>query len=214
MCGIVGIAGTRDVAPVILEALRRLEYRGYDSAGIATLDHGTIDRRRAPGKLNMLGAVLHDRPLHGSTGIGHTRWATHGAPTESNAHPHATAQVAIVHNGIIENFRELKAELTAKGHKFESETDSETAAHLVTQLMREGLAPDEAAKKAVARLTGAYSIAMIFKDHEGLLVGGGRAAPRRWRWAMPTPKPISARTPSRWRLSPIASPIWKKAMWW
>src|ERR1700716_4054259 len=98
MCGIVGIAGTRDVAPVILEALRRLEYRGYDSAGIATLDHGALDRRRAPGKLNMLAGVLQDRPLHGSTGIGHTRWATHGAPTENNAHPHATAQVAIVHN--------------------------------------------------------------------------------------------------------------------
>ena len=177
MCGIVGIAGTRDVAPIILEALKRLEYRGYDSAGIATLDHGVIERRRSPGKLNKLDAVLHDRPLHGHTGIGHTRWATHGAPTEANAHPHATAHVAIVHNGIIENFRELKAELTAKGHKFESETDSETAAHLVTQLMSEGLAPDEAAKRAVARLTGAYSIAMIFKDHDGLLVGARRGAP-------------------------------------
>ncbi|HKB96404.1 MAG TPA: glutamine--fructose-6-phosphate transaminase (isomerizing), partial [Rhizomicrobium sp.] len=177
MCGIVGIAGTRDVAPVILEALKRLEYRGYDSAGIATLDHGAIERRRSPGKLNRLGAVLEQRPLHGHTGIGHTRWATHGAPTENNAHPHASAQVAIVHNGIIENFRELKAELIAKGHKFESETDSETAAHLVTQLMREGMAPDQAAKAAVARLTGAYSIAMIFKDHEGLLVGARRGAP-------------------------------------
>src|ERR1700761_320190 len=177
MCGIVGIAGTRDVAPIILEALKRLEYRGYDSAGIATLDHGTIERRRSPGKLNKLDAVLHERPLHGTTGIGHTRWATHGAPTEANAHPHATAHVAIVHNGIIENFRELKAELEAKGHKFESETDSETAAHLVTQLMSEGLAPDEAAKRAVARLTGAYSIAMIFKDHDGLLVGARRGAP-------------------------------------
>jgi glutamine---fructose-6-phosphate transaminase (isomerizing) len=177
MCGIVGIAGTRDVAPIILEALKRLEYRGYDSAGIATLDHGAIERRRSPGKLNRLGAVLEERPLHGHTGIGHTRWATHGAPTESNAHPHATAHVAIVHNGIIENFRELKAELMAKGHKFESETDSETAAHLITQLMSEGLAPDQAAKTAVARLTGAYSIAMIFKNHDGLLVGARRGAP-------------------------------------
>jgi len=177
MCGIVGIAGTRDVAPIILEALKRLEYRGYDSAGIATLNHGAIERRRSPGKLNKLGAVLESKPLHGHTGIGHTRWATHGAPTEANAHPHASAQVAIVHNGIIENFRELKAELTAKGHKFESETDSETAAHLVTQLMSEGLAPDAAAKAAVARLTGAYSIAMIFKNHEGLLVGARRGAP-------------------------------------
>ncbi|HVV28550.1 MAG TPA: glutamine--fructose-6-phosphate transaminase (isomerizing) [Rhizomicrobium sp.] len=177
MCGIVGIAGRREAAPILLEALRRLEYRGYDSAGIATLDHGAIARRRAPGKLSKLGAVLEQEPLAGTTGIGHTRWATHGAPTENNAHPHATARVAIVHNGIIENFRELKAELTAKGHKFESETDSETAAHLVTQLMNEGLAPDEAAKRAVARLTGAYSIAMIFKDHEGLLVGARRGAP-------------------------------------
>ena len=177
MCGIVGIAGKHDVAPVILEALRRLEYRGYDSAGIATLDHGAIGRRRAPGKLNMLAGVLHDKPLHGKTGIGHTRWATHGAPTEANAHPHATATVAIVHNGIIENFRELKAELEAKGHTFESQTDSEVAAHLVTQLMSEGLPPDEAAKKAVARLTGAYSIAMIFKDHEGLLVGARKGSP-------------------------------------
>src|SRR3974390_2970641 len=150
MCGIVGIAGTRDVAPIILEALKRLEYRGYDSARIAPLDHGAIERRRSPGKLTRLDTVLRERPLHGATGIGHTRWATHGAPTETNAHPHATAQVAIVHNGIIENFRELKAELTAKGHQFESETDSETAAHLVTQLMSEGLTPEEAAKRAVA----------------------------------------------------------------
>src|ERR1700742_396726 len=114
MCGIVGIAGTREVAPVILEALKRLEYRGYDSAGIATLVGGHIERRRSPGKLSRLDAVLHAQPLSGHTGIGHTRWATHGAPTEHNANPHATARVAIVHNGIIENFRELKAELIAK----------------------------------------------------------------------------------------------------
>jgi glucosamine--fructose-6-phosphate aminotransferase (isomerizing) len=177
MCGIVGIAGTKDVAPIILEALRRLEYRGYDSAGIATLENGQIARRRASGKLNNLGAVLDARPLSGTTGIGHTRWATHGAPTEANAHPHASASVAIVHNGIIENFRELKAELAAKGHTFESETDSEVAAHLVTQLMSEGHAPDEAAKRAVARLTGAYSIAMIFKDHDGLLIGARKGSP-------------------------------------
>jgi glucosamine--fructose-6-phosphate aminotransferase (isomerizing) len=173
----VGIAGTRDVAPVILEALKRLEYRGYDSAGIATLQDGKISRRRSPGKLNNLGAVLDHKPLAGHTGIGHTRWATHGAPTESNAHPHATGRVAIVHNGIIENFRELKAELEAKGHTFESETDSEVAAHLVTDYLAQGLLPDEAAKQAVARLTGAYSIAMIFKDHEGLLIGARKGAP-------------------------------------
>ena len=138
MCGIVGIAGTRDVAPVILEALKRLEYRGYDSAGIATLVDGQIERRRAAGKLTKLEAVLREAPLPGHTGIGHTRWATHGAPTEANAHPHATARVAIVHNGIIENFRELRDELIAKGHKFESETDSEVAAHLVTDYLRPG----------------------------------------------------------------------------
>jgi glutamine---fructose-6-phosphate transaminase (isomerizing) len=177
MCGIVGIAGTRDVAPIIVEALKRLEYRGYDSAGVATLVDGKIERRRAPGKLINLEAVLREAPLTGHTGIGHTRWATHGAPTEGNAHPHATARVAIVHNGIIENFRELREELTAKGHKFQSETDSETAAHLVTDYMDEGLGPEEAAKKAIARLIGAYSIAMIFKDHEGLLVGARKGPP-------------------------------------
>ncbi|MBN9589120.1 MAG: glutamine--fructose-6-phosphate aminotransferase [Alphaproteobacteria bacterium 64-11] len=177
MCGIVGIAGTRDVAPVILEALKRLEYRGYDSAGIATLDEGQIARRRSPGKLNKLGAVLEVKPLHGFTGIGHTRWATHGKPNEINAHPHATPRVAIVHNGIIENFRELKTELAARGHVFESETDSEVAAHLVTDLLSQGLDAEAAAKAAVARLTGAYSIAMIFAGQDGLLIGARKGAP-------------------------------------
>src|ERR1700733_3358901 len=139
MCGIVGIAGTQEVAPVILEALRRLEYRGYDSAGIATLVGGQIERRRSPGKLSKLDAVLQSQPLAGRTGIGHTRWATHGAPTEANAHPHATARVAIVHNGIIENFRDLRDELSARGHKFESQTDSEVAAHLVTDNLDQGM---------------------------------------------------------------------------
>ncbi len=177
MCGIVGIAGSQDVAPVILEALRRLEYRGYDSAGIATLVNGNIERRRSPGKLSRLDAVLRKEPLTGHTGIGHTRWATHGAPTEINAHPHATARVAIVHNGIIENFRELRDELTARGHIFESQTDSEVAAHLISDNMDRGMSPEAAAKAAVARLTGAYSIAMIFKDHEGLLIGARKGAP-------------------------------------
>ena len=177
MCGIVGIAGTKDVAPVILEALRRLEYRGYDSAGIATLVGGAIERRRSPGKLSRLDAVLQKQPLSGHTGIGHTRWATHGAPSEANAHPPATARVAIVHNGIIENFRELRDELTAKGHKFESQTDSEVAAHLITDNLDKGMTPEAAAKAAVARLTGAYSIAMNFKDHEGLLIGARKGAP-------------------------------------
>jgi glucosamine--fructose-6-phosphate aminotransferase (isomerizing) len=177
MCGIVGIAGAADVAPVILDALRRLEYRGYDSAGIATLVNGKIERRRSPGKLSKLDAVLQKEPLSGHTGIGHTRWATHGAPTETNAHPHATARVAIVHNGIIENFRELREELTKRGHKFESQTDSEVAAHLITDTLDRGMTPEEAAKAAVQRLTGAYSIAMIFKDHEGLLIGARKGAP-------------------------------------
>jgi glucosamine--fructose-6-phosphate aminotransferase (isomerizing) len=177
MCGIVGIAGTRDAAPVILEALKRLEYRGYDSAGIATLVDGRIDRRRSPGKLTKLDEVLRKNPLPGHTGIGHTRWATHGAPTESNAHPHASGRVAIVHNGIIENFRELRAELIAKGHKFESQTDSEVCAHLVTDYLDQGLSPDKAAIKAVERLNGAYSLAMIFKGEDGLLIGARKGSP-------------------------------------
>jgi glucosamine--fructose-6-phosphate aminotransferase (isomerizing) len=178
MCGIVGIAGRdEDAAPLILEALRRLEYRGYDSAGIATLTGDHIERRRAAGKLNKLADVLAKHPLAGRTGIGHTRWATHGAPTESNAHPHASARVALVHNGIIENFRELRDELRAKGHKFESETDTEVAVHLVTDLLDSGLAPEEAAKTAVRRLTGAYALAMIFKDEDGLVIGARKGSP-------------------------------------
>lgn len=177
MCGIVGIAGTKDCAGAIVDALKRLEYRGYDSAGIATLVRGQIDRRRAMGKLAALDMVLRDRPLPGHTGIGHTRWATHGKPSEANAHPHATEKVAIVHNGIIENFRELKAELVAKGHHFESETDSEVCAHLISAYLDEGLAPEEAAKTAVRRLHGAYSLAMIFKGEEGLLIGARMGSP-------------------------------------
>jgi len=177
MCGIVGIAGTKDVAPVILEALKRLEYRGYDSAGIATLVDGDIHRRRSPGKLSKLDAELHKHPLAGRTGIGHTRWATHGAPTEVNAQPHANARVAIVHNGIIENFRELRAELLAKGHKFESETDSEVTVHLIAEYLDRGMTPEDAAKEAVRRLTGAYSLAMIFKGEESLLIGARKGSP-------------------------------------
>jgi glucosamine--fructose-6-phosphate aminotransferase (isomerizing) len=177
MCGIVGIAGTRDVAPVILDALKRLEYRGYDSAGIATLVGGQISRRRSPGKLGKLGEVLQGNPLSGFTGIGHTRWATHGAPTETNAHPHASAKVAIVHNGIIENFRELRQMLMAKGHVFASETDSEVAVHLVTDYLDQGLSPKDAAITAVRQLTGAYSLAMIFADHDNLLIGARKGAP-------------------------------------
>ncbi|MGA9797045.1 MAG: glutamine--fructose-6-phosphate transaminase (isomerizing) [Rhizomicrobium sp.] len=177
MCGIVGISGKEEVAPIILEALRRLEYRGYDSSGIATLVNGRIERRRAPGKLSKLGDVLHKEPLLGRTGIGHTRWATHGAPTESNAHPHMSARVALVHNGIIENFRELRDVLMAKGHKFESETDTEVAVHLVTDYLDMGLDAEHAAIEAAKRLTGAYALAMIFKGEENLVIGARKGSP-------------------------------------
>jgi glucosamine--fructose-6-phosphate aminotransferase (isomerizing) len=177
MCGIVGIAGRDDAAPIILEALKRLEYRGYDSSGIATLVGGHIERRRAAGKLSRLGDALHRRPLAGRTGIGHTRWATHGAPTEANAHPHASARVALVHNGIIENFRELRDELIAKGHTFESETDTEVAVHLVTDFLEQGLDPIHAAIEAARKLTGAYALAMIFKGEEALVVGARKGSP-------------------------------------
>ncbi|MGH6889017.1 MAG: glutamine--fructose-6-phosphate transaminase (isomerizing) [Rhizomicrobium sp.] len=177
MCGIVGIAGGENAAPVLLEALKRLEYRGYDSAGIATLAHGHIERRRAAGKLANLQAVLDKHPLPGRTGIGHTRWATHGAPTESNAHPHASARVALVHNGIIENFRELRDELAAKGHAFASETDTEVAVHLVTDYLGAGLDAPAAAIAAVRRLTGAYALAMIFDGEDSLVIGARKGSP-------------------------------------
>src|SRR5476651_2120258 len=177
MCGIIGILGRGPVADQIVDSLKRLEYRGYDSAGVATLEGDHLERRRAEGKLKNLEARLRASPLSGHTGIGHTRWATHGKPTENNAHPHATARVAIVHNGIIENFRELRDELIASGHKFESQTDSEVAAHLVTDNMDKGMSAEDAAKAAVRRLTGAYSIAMIFKDREGFLIGARKGAP-------------------------------------
>jgi glucosamine--fructose-6-phosphate aminotransferase (isomerizing) len=177
MCGIIGIAGTREVAPLIVDALRRLEYRGYDSAGVATLNRGAIERRRSPGKLAELTRLLSDQPLQGVTGIGHTRWATHGAATERNAHPHASARVALVHNGIIENFRELKAELAALGHRFESDTDTEVAVHLVTHYLDQGMTPEKAATAAVRRLTGAFALVMIFKDEERLLIGARRGSP-------------------------------------
>jgi len=177
MCGIIGIAGTRDVAPLIVEGLRRLEYRGYDSAGVATLVDGHIERRRSPGKLVELVQLLKEKPLAGFTGIGHTRWATHGAPTERNAHPHASARVALVHNGIIENFRELKDELRGAGHQFESETDTEVAVHLVTHYLDQGMTPVDAATAAVKRLTGAFALVMMFNGEESLLVGARQGPP-------------------------------------
>jgi glutamine---fructose-6-phosphate transaminase (isomerizing) len=177
MCGIVGVIGARPAAPIILEALRRLEYRGYDSAGIATLVNGHIDRRRAEGKLGNLAASLDRIALPGSIGIGHTRWATHGAPTESNAHPHGTARVSLVHNGIIENHAELRAELEAEGQAFSTETDTETVAQLVDLHLKRGMPPIEAAGAALRRLEGAYALAMIFAGHPELIVGAQHGAP-------------------------------------
>ena len=177
MCGIVGVVGTREATPLLFDALRRLEYRGYDSAGIATLVGGHIDRRRAEGKLDRLGRVLERRPLDGLTGIGHTRWATHGAPTEGNAHPHGTERVSVVHNGIIENHAELRAELEAAGQCFDTETDTETVAQLVDLNLKRGMSPREAASACLSRLHGAYALAMIFAGHPELMIGARHGAP-------------------------------------
>jgi glutamine---fructose-6-phosphate transaminase (isomerizing) len=177
MCGIVGVIGPRPAAPLIVDALRRLEYRGYDSAGIATLVNGHIERRRAEGKLGNLAASLDRNALPGTIGIGHTRWATHGAPTESNAHPHGTARVSLVHNGIIENHAELRAELESQGQEFSTETDTETVAQLVDLNMKRGMAPIEAAGAALRRLEGAYALAMIFAGHPELIIGAQHGAP-------------------------------------
>ena len=177
MCGIVGVIGSQPAAELLLDGLSRLAYRGYDSAGIATLVEGAITRRRAEGKLANLAAALASAPLAGTTGIGHTRWATHGAPTEGNAHPHGTARVAVVHNGIIENHAELRAELEAAGQIFSTETDTETVAQLVDLHLARGLAPVEAAAAAFARLEGAYALALIFAGHPELIIGAQRGAP-------------------------------------
>ncbi len=177
MCGIVGVVGGAEAAPILMETLRRLEYRGYDSAGVATVLDGRILRRRAPGKLGNLAEVLRTEPLRGSTGIGHTRWATHGAPTETNAHPHATARVAVVHNGIIENHAELRAELEAAGQVFTTETDTETVVQLVDLHLRQGMTAEAAAGAAFARLHGAYALAMVFADRPDLVIGARHGAP-------------------------------------
>ena len=177
MCGIVGVIGSLPAAPLILEALKRLEYRGYDSAGIATLVGDAIDRRRAAGKLANLAEVLAGDPLDGHTGIGHTRWATHGAPTENNAHPHATSRVAVVHNGIIENHATLRTELEAAGQQFVTQTDTETIVQLVDLLLQQGHTPIEAAGLALGRLEGAYALAMVFAGHPELMIAACHGAP-------------------------------------
>ncbi len=177
MCGIVGILGREPVAVQLVDALKRLEYRGYDSAGVATLEAGRLTRRRAEGKLRNLEIKLGDSPLKGTIGIGHTRWATHGRPTESNAHPHATDRLAVVHNGIIENFRELREELEKDGAKFGSETDTEVVAHLVSREMKNGRSPADAVAASLPRLRGAFALAFLFDGEENLLIGARKGSP-------------------------------------
>ena len=177
MCGIIGIIGARPATPILIEGLRRLAYRGYDSAGIATLSAGRIERRRAEGKIHNLESVVADAPLPGTVGIGHTRWATHGIPNEANAHPHSNGRVAVVHNGIIENFRSLRAELEAGGDMFESDTDTEVIVHLVSRHLDRGAAPADAARAAINELDGAFALAILFAGHDGLMVGARRGSP-------------------------------------
>ena len=177
MCGIVGILGNHEAAPTLVEALKRLEYRGYDSAGIATISDGKLDRRRAVGKLvNLSDLLVHD-PLPGKSGIGHTRWATHGAPSVTNAHPHKSGPVAVVHNGIIENFKALRDDLAAKGYETETETDTETISLLAQSFLDQGLAPRDAAEQTIARLEGAFALAFLFDGETDLIVAARKGSP-------------------------------------
>jgi len=177
MCGIIGIIGREPVAPLLVDALKRLEYRGYDSAGVATLEDGVLTRRRAEGKLRNLEQKLARDPLSGVIGIGHTRWATHGRPNENNAHPHATERLAVVHNGIIENFRELRDKLIKNGAKFGSETDTEVVAHLVTEEIKKGKTPAQAVQAALKELRGAFALAFIFAGEDDLMIGARKGSP-------------------------------------
>ena len=177
MCGIVGVLGDHEAAPIIVDALRRLEYRGYDSAGIATVHNGVLESRRAVGKLVNLSDRLVHEPLRGKSGIGHTRWATHGAPNEANAHPHCAGPVAVVHNGIIENFHALREELAADGVEFLSETDTETVAQLCRHYLDQGASPQEAVEKTLKRLEGAYALCFLFESHENLLIAARKGSP-------------------------------------
>ena len=177
MCGIVGVLGNHQAAPILIEGLRRLEYRGYDSAGIATVSDGTLDRRRSVGKLVNLSDLLVEDPLPGRAGIGHTRWATHGGPSVDNAHPHVAGRVAVVHNGIIENYAELRAELAERGIGFETETDTETIALLTEANLSDGMSPIEAADAAIARLEGAYALAFLFEGEDDLMIATRKGSP-------------------------------------
>ncbi len=177
MCGIIGIVSSKGVANRLVDGLRRMEYRGYDSAGLCTLNEGTLVRRRASGKLINLVAALENDPARGTVGIAHTRWATHGAPTAANAHPHATNEVAIVHNGIIENFKELRGELARDGRAFESETDSEVVAHLISQRIENGDSPEQAVRAILPRLRGAFALAVAFRQYPDLLIGARLGSP-------------------------------------
>ena len=177
MCGIVGVLGNHQVAPILVEALKRLEYRGYDSAGIATVNAGHLERRRAVGKLVNLSDRLVAEPLSGKSGIGHTRWATHGSPTTLNAHPHQAGPVAVVHNGIVENFKELRTELNALGLTHETDTDTETVALLTQYYMSQGNSPHEATQKTIARLEGAFALAFLFQGEDDLMIAARKGSP-------------------------------------
>ena len=171
MCGIIGIVGKQAVSDRLVDGLKRMEYRGYDSAGVCTVHEGALIRRRAEGKLANLVDVLKSDDAAGNIGIAHTRWATHGAPTTNNAHPHATEEVALVHNGIIENFKSLREELTARGHKFESETDTEVVAHMISEQVENGKSPQDAVKAVLPLLRGAFALAIAFRAQPDLLIG-------------------------------------------
>ena len=177
MCGIVGILARRDVVGDLVDGLKRMEYRGYDSAGVCTVHDGQLVRRRAEGKLRNLVDVLAKDPAPGHVGIAHTRWATHGAPTTSNAHPHATGEVALVHNGIIENFKSLRDALIARGRRLESETDTEVVAHLISERVEAGDSPQDAVKAVLPQLRGAFALAIAFRQHPDLLIGARLGSP-------------------------------------
>ncbi|MGH7963765.1 MAG: glutamine--fructose-6-phosphate transaminase (isomerizing), partial [Candidatus Binatia bacterium] len=177
MCGIIGYVGYREAAPLLLQGLKRLEYRGYDSAGVAVFANGGITVRRSVGKLGNLDQLLRDNPLHGTVGMGHTRWATHGRPSEQNAHPHSAGKVVVIHNGIIENYLELRHELTAQGRVFSSETDTEVISHLIDHYIQEGMPFPDATRTALRRLQGAFSLVVLCTSEPGRILTAKNATP-------------------------------------